>query len=251
MSLSRRGQVFASLCLLSFLVNFGRVAFAPLVDPFMGIFQVGPGAAGLVATAVWVGSGLTRIPTGWLLTRIDRHEAIAGMGVFLAGAAAFTALAPTITVVAVGALLIGLATGVFYVAATPLVGELYPERMGWAVGIRGTASQLAAAATPPSIRRSWRTPATPTWPPRTPASRASRPWRRSSARWTSTSAGRGRRPRASATLDTCCSRGSPDYAGAAGAVARGFARGCPAAAAASPWTARRLAASTVPRTLRP
>jgi len=147
-SLSRRGQVFAAVCLFSFLVNFGRVAFAPLVDPFMDIFGVGPGAAGLVATAVWVGSGLTRIPTGWLLTRIDRHEAIIGMGVFLAGAAAFTALAPTITIVALGALFIGLASGVFYVAANPLVSELYPERMGWAVGIRGTAAQLAAAAAP-------------------------------------------------------------------------------------------------------
>jgi len=147
-SLSRRGQVFGSVCLLSFLVNFGRVAFAPLVDPFMSIFQVGAGAAGVVASAVWVGSALTRIPTGWLLTRISRHEAILGMGVFLTASAAFTAMAPTLTAVAVGALLIGLASGVFYVAANPLVSELYPEKPGWAVGIRGMSSQLAATAAP-------------------------------------------------------------------------------------------------------
>ncbi len=149
--LSRRGQVFGSVCLLSFLVNFGRVGFAPLVDPFMSIFHVGAGAAGVVASAVWVGSALTRIPTGWLLTRVSRHEAILGMGVFLVGAAAFTALAPSLTLVAIGALLIGLASGVFYVAANPLVSELYPERPGWAVGIRGMASQLAATAAPAVI----------------------------------------------------------------------------------------------------
>jgi predicted MFS family arabinose efflux permease len=162
--LSRRGQVFASVCLFSYLVNFGRMAFAPLVDPFMEIFQVGPGAAGVVASAVWIGSAATRIPTGWLLTRIERHRAIIGMGVFLAGAAAFTALAESVALVAVGALGIGLASGVFYVSVNPLVSELYPERVGWAVGVRGTSSQLAAATAPALIAavlavslRSWRT----------------------------------------------------------------------------------------------
>jgi predicted MFS family arabinose efflux permease len=147
-AVSRRGQVFASVCLFSYLVNFGRVSFAPLVEPFMRIFEVGPGTAGAVASAVWLGSALTRLPTGWLLTRVRRHHAILGMGVFLVGAALFTASAPSVTLVAAGALLVGLASGVFYIAANPLVTELYPDRVGWAVGIRGMSSQLAAVSAP-------------------------------------------------------------------------------------------------------
>jgi predicted MFS family arabinose efflux permease len=147
-AVSRRGQVFASVCLFSYLVNFGRVSFAPLIEPFMRIFEVGPGVAGAVASAVWLGSALTRLPTGWLLTRVPRHHAILGMGVLFAGAALFTANAPSVTLVAVGALLVGLASGVFYIAANPLVSELYPDRVGWAVGLRGMSSQLAAVSAP-------------------------------------------------------------------------------------------------------
>ncbi|MFB6136809.1 MAG: MFS transporter [Halobacteriaceae archaeon] len=143
-----RGGVFLAVCLFAFLVNFGRVAFAALVDPFMAAFHVEEATAGLVATAVWLGSALPRLPTGYLLTRVRRHHAIVGMAVFLVGAATFTALAPDVTVVTVGALLIGVSSGVFYIAASPLVSELYPEKVGWAVGIRGTAAQLAAVGAP-------------------------------------------------------------------------------------------------------
>lgn len=137
-----------SICLFAYLVNFGRVAFAPLVQPFMEIFEVREATAGFVATTVWLGSAASRLPTGVLLTRVKRHHAIVGMGVFMTGAAAATALAPTVTLVSVGAFLIGLASGVFYIAANPLVSELYPSRVGWAVGIRGMSAQLAAVSAP-------------------------------------------------------------------------------------------------------
>jgi predicted MFS family arabinose efflux permease len=45
----------------------------------------------------------------------------------------------------------GLSSGVYFVAANPLVSELYPERVGRAVGVHGTASQLAAVAAAPIV----------------------------------------------------------------------------------------------------
>ena len=144
---SGRLGVFASICVFSFLVNFGRIAFAPLVDVFIGS-GVPEATAGLVATLVWVGSALPRLPTGYLLTKVRRHRVVTGMGLFLATAAAFTGLSPGIRVTAVGALLVGLATGVFFIAANPLVSELYPDRVGIAVGIRGMSSQVAAVLAP-------------------------------------------------------------------------------------------------------
>jgi len=152
MTRRRRGRtgrlgVFASICVFSFLVNFGRIAFAPLVDVFIES-GVPEATAGLVATLVWVGSALPRLPTGYLLTRVRRHRVLVGMGLALAGAAAFTALAPGIRFIAAGALLVGLATGVFFIAANPLVSELYPDRVGLAVGIRGMSSQIAAVSAP-------------------------------------------------------------------------------------------------------
>ena len=129
-------------------MNFGRVAFAPLIEPFMRTFGIGEATAGLVATLVWFGSAAPRLPTGYLLTRVRRHRVILGMGVFLTLAAAFTAGATTIALVGTGAFLVGVASGVFYIAANPLVSELYPERMGLAIGVRGMSAQLAAMGAP-------------------------------------------------------------------------------------------------------
>jgi len=149
MSAAPRGRrgVFVSICVFSFLVNFGRIAFAPLVDFFIES-GISPATAGLAATAVWLGSALPRLPTGYLLTFVSRQRVLLGMGVFLSAAAGFTALSPNVRVTTAGALLVGLASGVFFIAANPLVSELYPDRVGVAVGIRGMSSQVAAVGAP-------------------------------------------------------------------------------------------------------
>jgi predicted MFS family arabinose efflux permease len=133
------------------LVNLARVVFAPLLGELIDVFSIGEATAGLIATLVWVGSALPRVPTGWLLTRIPRHKVVLGTGVVLTGAAAFTAAADTVPLVAVGALLMGLSSGAYFVAANPLVSELYPGRVGRAMGIHGMSSQLAAVAAAPFV----------------------------------------------------------------------------------------------------
>lgn len=157
----RRTHVLGSLCALVFLVNFGRIVFAPLLDPFMATFGVGPARVGLVATLAWLGSALPRIPTGYLLTRVSRQRVVLGTGVLLAAAAAATsrisddaalAVGPStltaIDLVGVGAFVVGLASGAYFIAANPLVSELFPDRVGRVLGIHGTASQVAAVAAP-------------------------------------------------------------------------------------------------------
>ncbi|SFR37797.1 MFS transporter [Halogeometricum limi] len=131
------------------LVNLARVVFAPLLEELITVFSIGEGTAGLIATLVWVGSALPRIPTGWVLTRVPRHRVVLGTGVVLTGASVFTAAADSVVMVGAGALLMGLSSGVYFVSANPLVSELYPERVGRAMGIHGTASQLAAVVAAP------------------------------------------------------------------------------------------------------
>ncbi|WP_158058913.1 MFS transporter [Halorussus halophilus] len=128
-----------------FLVNLARVVFAPLLEPLSAAFTMTEGTAGLVATLAWLGSALPRIPTGYLLTRVRRHRVVLGTGVVLTGAAAFTSVASSVAMLGVGAFLMGLASGAYFIAANPLITELYPERVGRVIGIHGTASQIAAA----------------------------------------------------------------------------------------------------------
>ncbi|WP_224449901.1 MFS transporter [Haloprofundus salilacus] len=144
-------RLFGTLCGLVLLVNFGRTAFAPLVEPLQAAFGVGPAAIGLVTSLVWFGTAVPRIPVGYLLTRIPRHRVVLGTGVLLAVAAAFTATATSLLALQLGAFAIGIASGAYFVAAVPLVGELYPDAVGRAVGIHGTASQVAAVIAAPVV----------------------------------------------------------------------------------------------------
>ncbi|WP_281244174.1 MFS transporter [Halogranum rubrum] len=146
-----RGRLFGTLCSLVLLMNLGRVVFAPLLTKFMSVFSIGEATAGLIVTLVWIGSAALRVPTGWLLTRVARHKVVLGTGAVLTAAAAFTAGANSVPMLAVGALLMGLASGAYLVAANPLVSELYPERVGRAVGIHGSASQVAAVVAAPFV----------------------------------------------------------------------------------------------------
>jgi predicted MFS family arabinose efflux permease len=143
--------LFGSLCSLVLLVNLARVVFAPLLSELMVAFDFGEATAGLVATAVWVGSALLRLPAGWLLTRVPRHRVVLGTGAVLTGASAVAATADSVAMLVVGALLMGTASGAYFVAANPLVSELYPDRVGRALGIHGISSQVAAVVAAPFV----------------------------------------------------------------------------------------------------
>jgi DHA1 family inner membrane transport protein len=137
------------MCALVFLVNFPRVAFAPMLDALAASFSVtSQGQIGLIATLVWLGSALPRIPTGWVLTRVPRHRVILATGGVLTAAATFTTFAWSLPSLYLGAFLMGLASGAYFISANPLVSELFPDRVGRALGVHGTASQLAAVVAP-------------------------------------------------------------------------------------------------------
>jgi len=141
-------RLFTTLCGLVFLVNFGRVAFAPLVPEFQRELGLSAAAVGSVTTLVWLGTAAPRIPVGWVLTRVRRERVVLATGVALSAAAALTATADSLYALQTGAFAVGLATGGYFVAAIPLLGALYPERTGRAVGIHGTASQVASVVAP-------------------------------------------------------------------------------------------------------
>ena len=146
-----RTRLFGSLCALVFLVNFARVVFAPLVGQFVGEFAIGEGTAGLIVTLAWLGSAAPRLPAGWALTRFSRRLVILASGAMLTLGALGVALAPGVPTLMAAAFAIGLASGVYFVAANPFVSELFPERVGRAMGVHGTASQLAAVAAAPVV----------------------------------------------------------------------------------------------------
>ena len=141
-------RLYGSLLGMVFVVNFGRVVFAPLVEPLQAAFDVGPAAVGAVVSLVWFGTALPRLPLSYVLTRVSRRRIVVVSGVTLTGAAVLTGFSSDIRTLQVGVLAVGVASGAYFVSAVPLIGELYPDRVGKRIGIHGTASQLAAVAAP-------------------------------------------------------------------------------------------------------
>jgi len=133
---------------MAFLVNLARVIFAPLVQPAAADFEVTAASLGVVTSAAWIGSAAPRLPTGFLLTYVPRHHVIAGMGAFLVFTSIVTGLAESVLHLTVGAFLMGLSSGMYFIAANPLVSELFPDRVGTALGIHGMANQVAAVGAP-------------------------------------------------------------------------------------------------------
>jgi predicted MFS family arabinose efflux permease len=131
-----------------FLVNMARVVFAPLVQPAAADFGVTPAALGVVASAAWLGSAAPRLPTGYLLTKTSRAKVVAGTGALLVVTSLVTAAAGSVAHLAVGAFAMGTSSGIYFIAALPLVSELYPDRVGSAIGVHGLSSQLASISAP-------------------------------------------------------------------------------------------------------
>ncbi len=146
-----RARLFTSLCGLVFLLNLARIVFAPLLNVFIAEFPIGEATAGLIATLAWVGSAAPRLPTGWLLTRVRRHRLVVAAGSILALSSAFAATATSVPHLMAGAFLMGIASGVYFVSANPLLSELYPDRVGRMIGIHGAATQIAAVIAAPYV----------------------------------------------------------------------------------------------------
>jgi len=141
-------RLFGTLCGLVFCANFGRVAFAPLLETFRTAFGASTAGLGLVTTLVWVGTAVPRIPVGYLVTRVRRGRIVLGAGALLTAAAVLAASATSIPLLQLGAFALGVASGAYYAAAVPLIGDLYPDAVGRAVGVHGTAAQAAAVVAP-------------------------------------------------------------------------------------------------------
>ena len=148
--MSRR-RLFGSLCGLVFFLNLARIVFAPLLDVFIAEFPIGEATAGLIVTLAWVGSASLRLPAGWLLTRLPRHYLVIASGGLLTLSAAAAGAAVTVRQLMIGAFFMGTASGVYFVAANPLLSELFPERVGRVMGIHGAANQVAAVAAAPLV----------------------------------------------------------------------------------------------------
>jgi len=89
---------------------------------------------------------LSALPAGWLVDRVGRKKVVTWSGLIAAVGTAITLFATSLTLVFIGASIIGIATGVFYTASWALGTSLVPkDEAGRYLGISNLAGAGAGA----------------------------------------------------------------------------------------------------------
>ncbi|GAA2462678.1 MFS transporter [Agromyces soli] len=142
------GSIVLPAYLPTLLFSLGEGAIIPVIPVVATERGASIAIAGLVAAMLMIGELLGDLPAGWLVARIGERNAMIGAAM-LAVIGVVVALAlPSVTALAIGVLLLGLATAVFGLARHAFLTSYVPARIraralstlagvfraGWAVG---------------------------------------------------------------------------------------------------------------------
>ncbi|MGD9615187.1 MAG: MFS transporter [Alphaproteobacteria bacterium] len=134
------------------LSHFYQLVLPPIFPLLTTVFGVGYAELGLVASLMYVASGLMQTPAGILVDRLGPSRVlIAGVGLF-SGAILLSGFVPGFWWLAPLALVAGLGNAVFHPADYAIMNaRVDPRRLGRAFGAHGVAGNLGWVAAPASV----------------------------------------------------------------------------------------------------
>nr|WP_049914329.1 MFS transporter [Halococcus saccharolyticus] len=92
-------------------------------------------AAGFLVTLIWVSYAIGQVPGGVLADRYGERTVLLASVAIVTGALLVVVLAPTASLLFVGTALVGLGLSLYPVARITILSELYPDRIGRALGV--------------------------------------------------------------------------------------------------------------------
>ncbi len=131
--------------------NFGqfgaRVAISPFVLAIAATFTTSKGVIGLVLTVMWAAYALWQFPSGVLADRYgERRVILVALTLSVVGSV-LVALAPSLPIFALAALVLGSGAGMYFAAGTALLDRRYTNT-GMAFGLHGSGGPLAGLIIP-------------------------------------------------------------------------------------------------------
>jgi MFS family permease len=134
------------------LSHFYQLVLPPIFPLLTKVFGVGYAELGLVASLMYVASGLMQTPAGILVDRLGPSRVlIGGVGLF-SGAILLSGFVPGFWWLAPLAILAGLGNAVFHPADYAIMtARIDPRRLGRAFGAHGVAGNLGWVAAPASV----------------------------------------------------------------------------------------------------
>lgn len=126
-----------------------RMTYPVLLPYLRSSFDLSLTVAGLLVTVLWLGSAVGQLPGGILADQYSERTVMAASTVLVASAlvAVVAATTPLVLFAATG--LIGLGQSLYPIARITILSDIYPERIGSALGVTMATGDLGQTVLPP------------------------------------------------------------------------------------------------------
>lgn len=122
----------------------------PVLLPYLRTsFDLSLTIAGLLVTVLWLGSAVGQLPGGILADRYSERLVMAAGSIIVAGALVVLVFAPVPLALFGATLLVGLGQSLYPIARITLLSDIYPERIGSALGVTMATGDLGQTVLPP------------------------------------------------------------------------------------------------------
>ncbi|CCQ33248.1 D-lactate dehydrogenase putative protein [Halorhabdus tiamatea SARL4B] len=126
-----------------------RMIYPVLLPILREDFGLSLSVAGLLVTILWLGSALGQLPSGMLADRFSERSVIAVGTLVAAVGVSAVVIAPTAAVLFGATALVGLGQSLYPIARITILTDLYPDRIGSALGVTMATGDLGQTIFPP------------------------------------------------------------------------------------------------------
>lgn len=126
-----------------------RMMYPVLLPYFRSSFELSLTVSGLLVTVLWLGSAVGQLPGGILADRHSERSVMTAGVIVVAGAVTAVTLAPTAAILFLATALVGLGQSLYPIARITALAQLYPDRIGSALGLTMATGDLGQTVLPP------------------------------------------------------------------------------------------------------
>ena len=126
-----------------------RMIYPVLLPYFRETFGLSLSVAGLLVTVLWLGSAVGQFPGGVLADRYSERSVMTVVAAVVAAAVLVVVAAPTAIALFVSTALVGLGQSLYPIARITILADIYPDRIGSALGVTMATGDLGQTVLPP------------------------------------------------------------------------------------------------------
>jgi ACS family hexuronate transporter-like MFS transporter len=126
-----------------------RMIYPVLLPHFREAFGLSLTVAGFLVTLLWLGSAVGQLPGGILADRYTERSVMVASAVVVAMAILTVVVAPTAAALFVATVCVGLGQSLYPIARITVLTEMYPDRIGSALGVTMATGDLGQTVLPP------------------------------------------------------------------------------------------------------